>query len=205
MTTVTPVADTGSESTARLKRELRVAQAKKRTMALMLIAPLAIFLLLIFVVPIAALLTRAVQNPEVATALPHTVAVLRDWDRTSVPPDAAYVALTRETPEVIAEFSHVRHHDQTSNLDYNSHAFYVQVASRLPNAPKWKPYARFERLKGDADDPVFGALDSTISTAGVRYELTDLAALKGEYRHTKRIGEPYVNGVYAQVAFTFGD
>ncbi|WP_233871566.1 ABC transporter permease [Paraburkholderia adhaesiva] len=96
MTTVTPVADTGSESTARLKRELRVAQAKKRTMALMLIAPLAIFLLLIFVVPIAALLTRAVQNPEVATALPQTITALRGWDRKSAPPDAAFTALTQD-------------------------------------------------------------------------------------------------------------
>jgi putative spermidine/putrescine transport system permease protein len=96
MTTVPPVADTGGESTARLKRELRVAQAKKRTMALMLIAPLAIFLLLIFVVPIAALLTRAVQNPEVATALPKTITALRGWDRKTAPPDAAYVALTQD-------------------------------------------------------------------------------------------------------------
>jgi len=96
MTTVPDVANTAGESTARLKRELRVAQAKKRTMALMLIAPLAIFLLLIFVVPIAALLTRAVQNPEVATALPNTITALRGWDRKSAPPDAAFVALTQD-------------------------------------------------------------------------------------------------------------
>lgn len=147
----------------------------------------------------------ALYGLELGTAVYHDLVPVADTPGSPELIASAYVALTRETPEVIAEFSHVRHHDQTSNLDYNSHAFYVQVASRLPNAPKWKPYARFERLKGDADDPVFGALDSTISTAGVRYELTDLAALKGEYRHTKRIGEPYVNGVYAQVAFTFGD
>src|SRR6516225_4344391 len=96
MTTVTNAGGTAREETARLKRELRVAQAKKRTMALMLIAPLAIFLLLIFVVPIAALLTRAVQNPEVATALPHTISSLRSWDRKSAPPDAAYAALAQD-------------------------------------------------------------------------------------------------------------
>ncbi|WP_321926141.1 ABC transporter permease [Paraburkholderia guartelaensis] len=96
MTTVTNVAGAAREESARLKRELRVAQAKKRTMALMLIAPLAIFLLLIFVVPIAALLTRAVQNPEVVTALPHTITALRDWDRKSAPPDAAYAALAQD-------------------------------------------------------------------------------------------------------------
>ena len=93
MTTVTMGADPSRDSTAQLKRELRAAQARKRAMALLLIAPLAIFLLLIFVVPIAALLTRAVQNPEVATALPQTVAALRTWDRKSAPPDAAFAPL----------------------------------------------------------------------------------------------------------------
>ncbi|PRD75545.1 polyamine ABC transporter substrate-binding protein, partial [Burkholderia multivorans] len=43
-------------STAALKRELKAAEARKRTMALLLIAPLAIFLLLVFVVPIGTLL-----------------------------------------------------------------------------------------------------------------------------------------------------
>ncbi|RKR37396.1 putative spermidine/putrescine transport system permease protein [Paraburkholderia sp. BL17N1] len=62
-------------------------------MALLLIAPLAIFLLLIFVVPIGALLTRAAQNPEVVNALPHTLASLSAWDRKTPPPDTAYAAL----------------------------------------------------------------------------------------------------------------
>lgn len=72
MTTMTIAADSTLESSVRLKRELKAAEAKKRAMALLLIAPLAIFLLLIFVVPIGALLTRAAQNPEVVSALPHT-------------------------------------------------------------------------------------------------------------------------------------
>jgi putative spermidine/putrescine transport system permease protein len=84
------------ESTARLKRELKIAEAKKRAMALALIAPLAIFLLLIFVVPIGALLTRAVANPEIATALPHTGAALAEWNRRSPPPDDAYAALAQD-------------------------------------------------------------------------------------------------------------
>ena len=73
---MTIAADESRESSARLKRELKLVDAKKRAMALALIAPLAIFLFLIFVVPIGALLTRAVQNPEVAGALPHTGAAL---------------------------------------------------------------------------------------------------------------------------------
>ncbi|HXZ08945.1 MAG TPA: ABC transporter permease, partial [Paraburkholderia sp.] len=93
---MTIAADSTPESSNKLKRELKAAEAKKRAMALLLIAPLAIFLLLIFVVPIGALLTRAVQNPEVATALPHTVSVLRDWDRKAPPSDAAFAALATD-------------------------------------------------------------------------------------------------------------
>jgi putative spermidine/putrescine transport system permease protein len=81
---------------AQLKRDLHKALLRKRVAALALIAPLAIFLLLTFVVPIAALLMRSVENPEVASTLPHTVAALAKWDRASTPPDAAYVALAAD-------------------------------------------------------------------------------------------------------------
>ncbi|MGF6595893.1 putative spermidine/putrescine transport system permease protein [Paraburkholderia sp. GAS448] len=100
MTTMTIAADSTPESSNKLKRELKAAEARKRAMALLLVAPLAIFLLLIFVVPIGALLTRAVQNPEIATALPHTVTVLRDWDRKSPPSDAAFAALATDLTAV---------------------------------------------------------------------------------------------------------
>ncbi|OXI98244.1 polyamine ABC transporter substrate-binding protein [Burkholderia sp. AU33647] len=89
-----------SPSNAALKRELKAAEARKRTMALLLVAPLAIFLLLIFVVPIGALLTRAVQNPEIAAALPNTVRALSSWDRKAPPADAAYVALAADMTKV---------------------------------------------------------------------------------------------------------
>lgn len=83
-------------SVQQLKRDLRRAQLRKRTMALALIAPLAIFLMITFVVPIAVLLKRAIENPEVATTLPHTVAALSKWDRKEVPGDAAFVALAQD-------------------------------------------------------------------------------------------------------------
>ncbi|ALF88360.1 MULTISPECIES: ABC transporter permease [Ralstonia solanacearum species complex] len=93
---MTITADTTPDSTARLKRELKSAEARRRAMALALVAPLALFLLLIFVVPIGALLTRAVQNPEVVDALPKTVAALKAWDRKTPPADAAYAALATD-------------------------------------------------------------------------------------------------------------
>jgi putative spermidine/putrescine transport system permease protein len=83
-------------STAQLKRELNRAQMRKRLSAMALIAPLMLFLLLTFVAPIVILLQRAVENPEVAAALPNTVRILAKWDRQGTPPDAAYIALAAD-------------------------------------------------------------------------------------------------------------
>ena len=54
------------------------------------------FLLLTFLVPIAALLKRAVENPEVANALPRTVVALDKWDRVAVPPPEAFAAVAAD-------------------------------------------------------------------------------------------------------------
>jgi putative spermidine/putrescine transport system permease protein len=83
-------------STAQLKRDLHRAQLRKRLTAIGLIAPLMIFLLVTFVAPIAILLKRAVENPEVADALPNTIVALKGWERTGTPPDAAYAALATD-------------------------------------------------------------------------------------------------------------
>lgn len=60
--------------------------------ALGLTAPLLAFLAFTFLVPIAALLLRAVENPEVARALPATVAILETWKDSAAPPDSVYRA-----------------------------------------------------------------------------------------------------------------
>jgi putative spermidine/putrescine transport system permease protein len=76
-----------------LASQLRRSQRRKKAFAISLTLPLLIFLLATFIVPIAALLIRAVENPEVAGALPSTVVALEHWDRTSAPPDQAYTAI----------------------------------------------------------------------------------------------------------------
>ncbi|WP_296493320.1 ABC transporter permease [Rhodoferax sp.] len=76
--------------------QLRRSQRRKKAFAISLTLPLLIFLLAVFIVPIGALLVRAVENPEVASTLKQTVAVLDNWDRTSNPPDTAYAALATD-------------------------------------------------------------------------------------------------------------
>ena len=80
-----------------LRRSLARAERRRKLRALMLVLPLLVFLLLTFIVPIATLLKRAVENPEVANALPRTVAALQQgWGRDETPGPAAFAALAAD-------------------------------------------------------------------------------------------------------------
>ena len=79
-----------------LARQLKRAERRRRVFAISLTLPLLLFLLFTFLVPIGALLTRAVENPEVANTLGRTGEALSHWKRASVPPDAAYAALIED-------------------------------------------------------------------------------------------------------------
>ena len=73
--------------------QLRRVERRKRLRAIALTLPLLIFLAVTFLVPLGALLVRAVENPEVAGTLGQTGDALANWDRKTAPPDAAYAAL----------------------------------------------------------------------------------------------------------------
>jgi putative spermidine/putrescine transport system permease protein len=76
-----------------LVAQLGRAERRRKTRAFALTLPLLAFLLVFFLVPLASLLVRAVENPEVADVLPRTGQALNDWDRNSPPPTVAYAAL----------------------------------------------------------------------------------------------------------------
>ncbi|MBE1297165.1 MAG: ABC transporter permease, partial [Rhodobacteraceae bacterium] len=63
-----------------LKRSLARALRMQKLRALMLIAPLLLFILLTFILPIADMLFRSVENRIVSDTLPKTVVALQDWD-----------------------------------------------------------------------------------------------------------------------------
>lgn len=79
-----------------LRRQLARADRRRKLRAFSLTLPLLVFLLLTFLVPIAALLKRAVENPEVANALPRTVVALQGWNREGTPPPEAFAAITAD-------------------------------------------------------------------------------------------------------------
>lgn len=63
-----------------LKSSLNRALRMQKARAMMLIAPLLIFVLVTFIAPIASMLFRSVENDIVSNTLPQTTASLESWD-----------------------------------------------------------------------------------------------------------------------------
>lgn len=81
-----------------LKSSLNRALRRQKLRALMLIAPLLLFVLVTFIAPIADMLFRSVENQIVAETLPLTTAALENWDAESgeLPPASTFEALYKD-------------------------------------------------------------------------------------------------------------
>jgi putative spermidine/putrescine transport system permease protein len=81
-----------------LKTKLRRAERLNRLKAYGLLLPLFIFIFITFFVPILVMLFRSVENPELASHFPETLAILQDWDPATgqLPPEAAFAAIAKE-------------------------------------------------------------------------------------------------------------
>ncbi|MCF7700947.1 ABC transporter permease [Loktanella sp. M215] len=93
-----------------LKTSLNRALRRQKRRALMLIAPLLLFIVVTFIYPIGEMLFRSVENQIVGDTLPRTVRVLADWnaDETDVPGPAVFSALTKDMMVAVEEKNHTR-------------------------------------------------------------------------------------------------
>jgi len=93
-----------------LKQSLARSLRRQKLRALMLIAPLLVFVMLSFIIPIASMLFRSVENSIVSETLPLTVEALQDWDEHAgtLPDEAVYDAFVRDMIVAIEAKKHTR-------------------------------------------------------------------------------------------------
>lgn len=97
-------ADTGPLVTAdgrSLKVSLKRAMFRKKLIAFGMVLPLLLFVMATFIVPIANMLVRSVDNEIVAEILPRSVEALESWDETSgeLPDEAVFKAMVLDLQE----------------------------------------------------------------------------------------------------------
>ncbi|WP_421703379.1 ABC transporter permease [Aliiroseovarius sp.] len=93
-----------------LKRSLARALRRQKLRALMLIAPLLIFIMATFILPVGDMLLRSVKNSIVADTLPQTVVALADWDADSgeLPSEAVFAAMAADMKSAAEAKTHTR-------------------------------------------------------------------------------------------------
>ena len=79
-----------------LKQKLAQAQRQAQMKALALIAPLFLFIVISFLVPIGAMLTNAFYDPDIHDQMPQTVAAISTWDGTTVPGEDVFAAFAAD-------------------------------------------------------------------------------------------------------------
>ncbi|WP_296425096.1 ABC transporter permease [Yoonia sp.] len=93
-----------------LKASLNRALRRQKLRALMLIAPLLIFIMLTFIIPIGQMLFRSVENQIVGDTIPRTVAALADWDAEAepVPGEDVFSAFAKDMMVAVELKQHTR-------------------------------------------------------------------------------------------------
>lgn len=88
-----------------LLRDLKRAERRRRLMALALVAPLFLFLLVSFVLPIGDMLRRSIVDTELSEIWPRTTALTKAWvwNRASEPTPEMYRALGEDIRESARE------------------------------------------------------------------------------------------------------
>ena len=84
---------------ALLKKQLRRNERRKEGIAFLLVVPAFLYLVVNFVVPVAIILFKAVDNREVSSSLTRTTDALAEWDGREIPGEAAFVALAADLRE----------------------------------------------------------------------------------------------------------
>jgi putative spermidine/putrescine transport system permease protein len=93
-----------------LKASLAKALRREKMRALVLIAPLLLFIIISFMAPIADMLFRSVENGIVQDTIPRTVDSLKDWDPDSgeLPDETVFAALAADLRIAVEEKTHTR-------------------------------------------------------------------------------------------------
>jgi len=119
---------------ADLAQDLARAERAKKIKALALIAPLFVFLLISFVGPIGALLSKSFIDNDVAAILPRVATEIKRWDGRDVPDEATFAALIEDIRAASAAGTLAR---AATRLNYDVSGYRTLLFStvrRLPEA-----------------------------------------------------------------------
>jgi putative spermidine/putrescine transport system permease protein len=123
------------------RREHQRIQRRASRDALLFALPLLLFLLATFIAPIALLLMRGAQNPELHEALPTLEILLKQWDGHDVPDEAAFKALGMDVSAASQSGTLGTLARRLNFYQPEMRSLLMRTARNLPDQPPelWKP------------------------------------------------------------------
>ncbi len=123
-----------------LKKSLARALRVQKTRALMLIAPLLVFVLISFIIPIGQMLFRSVENGIVEETLPDTIPLLVQWDASTgeLPGEEIFAAMAQDLIVAVEAKKHTR---LGSRLNYEQSGISSLFRKSGRAIKKWDPVA----------------------------------------------------------------
>lgn len=90
------------------EKQFKKAQSALRRKAFLLVAPLLLFIVTVFVVPIILILYTSFYNDEVSANIPNTIIALeKDWpDHSVAPPESVFAAFVKDISAAKKAFKH---------------------------------------------------------------------------------------------------
>jgi len=82
-----------------LKVSLKKAEKRNKVRAFLLVAPLLVFILITFLIPIGDMLLRSVDDSYINTVFPKTFEKYKEWDRQDLPSEELYKTMFFEVKE----------------------------------------------------------------------------------------------------------
>jgi putative spermidine/putrescine transport system permease protein len=89
----------GPRDRAALRRRLRRSGRLRRLEAALLVAPLLLYLLVVFLAPIGGMLWRSVENPELRQVMPRTAQAIGVWNGEGLPDEQVFATFAAELRE----------------------------------------------------------------------------------------------------------
>ena len=75
-----------------LEESLKQAERKNKIKAFLLVTPLLLFLIITYIVPIADMFSRSIDDKMVTNMLPKTYKAMEQWDGKELPPEEVFEA-----------------------------------------------------------------------------------------------------------------
>jgi len=113
---------------------------------------------------------------------------------------AAHAVYTTPVFEWLNEALVVRHTPEGGHT-YETPGWYSQISRRFGS---YRPYFRYQYINASPHEPIFPDIELRAGpSAGLRYDASESVALKLQYDFTSLRNQPSVQGLQAQVGFTF--